>query len=257
MKMIPLRQSVVYGPINSRRFGKSLGINLLPSDCKFCTFSCVYCQHADTPGKAPKFPTFDEVTKEADEVFQKADKDRAKIDWIMLSGNGEPTLHTNFADLVESIISLRNLYLPRIPIGILSNSSTCYKDDIRYVLSLLDGRFMKLDAGSLYTFHDVNRPSTMFAWGDVIQGLCDLPSVTIQSMFVTGKVDNTNEKCVNDWIEAVQCIKPVEVQIYTVERNPQEDGILPVEEEKLHFISNKLKEKTNIPSNIYYEGDDL
>ena len=139
-----------------------------------------------------------------------------------------------------------------IPLGILSNSSTCYKDDIRRVLSMLDGRFMKLDAGSLYVFHDVNRPYTALAWGDVIEGLCSLPDVTLQSMFVTGEVDNTDEKAVNDWIEAVKCIRPLEVQIYTVDRAPQEAGILPVDEEKLKAISNRLKTKTNVPSAVYY-----
>jgi len=170
----------------------------------------------------------------------------------MLSGNGEPTLHPEFPDIIDGLLTLRELYFPKTSLGILSNSSTCHKKEIRNALSKLDSRFMKLDAGSLYIFHDVNRPFTPLVWGDVIEGLCNLPDVVLQSMFVMGKVDNTDEKAVNDWIEAVECIRPLEVQIYTVDRTPQEAGILPVDGEKLKTISNRLKTKTTISSAVYY-----
>ena len=251
MKTIPLQSGIVYGPVDSRRFGKSLGINLLPADFKVCSFDCVYCQYKDRPGK-PKFPDLGEIYAQLSSDFERIRDGKLKVDWIMLSGNGEPTLHPEFLGIVESLLTLRDLYFPKVPIGILSKSSTCHKDDTRRALSMLDARFMKLDAGSLYMFHDVNRPYTTLAWGDVIEGLCSLPDVTLQSMFVTGEVDNTDEKAVNDWIEAVQCIRPLEVQIYTIDRAPQEAGILPVDEEKLKAISNRLKTKTNIPSAVHY-----
>ena len=256
MRTVTLQPGIVYGPVDSRRFGKSLGINLLPAGFKVCSFDCVYCQYKDEPGK-PKFPDFGEIYTQLSSDFERVRDGKIKVDWIMLSGNGEPTLHPEFSDIVESLLTLRDLYFPKTPIGILSNSSTCHKDDIRRALSMLDGRFMKLDAGSLYMFHDVNRPYTTLAWGDVIEGLCSLSDVTLQSMFVTGKVDNTDEKAVDDWIEAVQCIRPVEVQIYTIDRKPQETGILPVDEEKLKAISEKLKMKTLMPSTVYCEGDNL
>lgn len=257
MRTVNLQKNIVYGPVASRRFGKSLGINLLPVDCKVCSFSCVYCQYADCKSSQAKFPTFDEVSAVVGSEFQRIDRENLKINWIMLSGNGEPTLHPDFSKLVETIISLRNLHLPGIPIGILSNSSTCAKEDIRVALSMLDGRFMKLDAGSLYVFHVVNRPVSTLIFGDVMEGLCNLPDVTIQSMFVTGEADNTGERVVNDWIQAVRCIKPIEVQIYTVERTPQEIGILPVDEEKLKIISKELTMKTQIKSTVYCQGADL
>ena len=250
MRAVSLQQSIMYGPVNSRRFGKSLGINLLPTNFKVCSFDCVYCQYKDKPGK-PKFPSLAEIYTQLSSDLERIRDGKLKVDWIMLSGNGEPTLHPEFSGIVESLLTLRDLYFPKIPIGVLSNSSTCYKKEISDTLSKLDGRFMKLDAGSLYMFHDVNRLYTTLAWGDVIEGLCSLPDVTLQSMFVTGEVDNTSEKAVKDWIEAVQCIQPLEVQIYTVDRTPQEAGILPVSKEKLDVISNKLKMRTLIPSIVY------
>ncbi len=250
MDAIKLQSGIVYGPVVSRRFGKSLGINLLPANAKVCTFDCVYCQYKDSPG-GRGFADFPEIYAQLLSDFERIRDQKIKIDWIMLSGNGEPTLHPDFADIVDSLLTLRDVYFPKTPLGILSNSSTCHKKEIRDALSKLDGRFMKLDAGSLYIFHDVNRPFTTLSWGDVIQGLSDLPNVVLQSMFVTGKVDNTGEKAVDDWIEAVRCIRPSEVQIYTVDRMPQDAGILPADEKKLKTISDKLKAKTHIQSTVY------
>ena len=248
--MIPLQSRIVYGPLSSRRFGKSLGINLLPIDQKVCNFDCVYCQYKEGPG-GQGFASFPEIYTQLLADFERIRDQKIKIDWIMLSGNGEPTLHPDFPGVVDSLITLRDLHFPKVPLGILSNSSTCHKGEIRNALSKLDGRFMKLDAGSLYIFHDINRPFTPLLWGDVIEGLCNLPDVVLQSMFVTGKVDNTDEKAVNDWIETVECIRPLEVQIYTVDRAPQEEGILPVEEALLNDISKKLLLKTQIWSVVY------
>jgi wyosine [tRNA(Phe)-imidazoG37] synthetase (radical SAM superfamily) len=251
METTKLQSGIVYGPVDSRRFGKSLGINILPDSFKVCSFDCVYCQYKDGPGK-PKFHDFSEIYTQLLADFERIRDNKTAVDWIMLSGNGEPTLHPDFPDIVDGLLTLRDLYFPKTPLGILSNSSTCYKKEIREALSRLDGRFMKLDAGNLYMFHDVNRPFTTLAWGDVIEGLCNLPDVTLQSMFVTGKVDNTTDRAVDDWIEAIKCVRPLEVQIYTVDRKPQEAGIFPVEEEKLKAISDKLKVKTLIRSTVYY-----
>ena len=251
MKTIPLQSGIVYGPVDSRRFGKSLGINLLPASSKVCSFDCVYCQYKEGPG-GQGFASFPEIYTQLLADFERIRDQKIKVDWVMLSGNGEPTLYPEFSELVDSLLTLRELYFPKTSLGILSNSSTCHKKEIRNALSKLDGRFMKLDAGSLYIFHDVNRPFTPLLWGDVIEGLCNLPDVVLQSMFVTGKVDNTDEKAVNDWIEAVECIRPLEVQIYTVDRTPQEAGILPVDEGKLKVISNRLRMKTLIPSIVYH-----
>ncbi len=251
MKTTPLQSEIVYGPVESRRFGKSLGINLLPAGSKVCSFDCVYCQYKEGPG-GQGFANFPEIYTQLLQDFERIRDQKIKVDWIMLSGNGEPMLHPEFSDIVDGLMTLRELYFPKTPLGVLSNSSTCHKEKTAKALSKLDGRFMKLDAGSLYIFHDVNRPFTPLVWGDVIEGLCNLSDVVLQSMFVTGKVDNTDEKAVNDWIGAVECIRPSEVQIYTVDRVPQETGILPVEEEKLKVISNRLKMKTFISSTVYY-----
>ena len=245
-----LQSNIVYGPVDSRRFGKSLGINLLPLSAKVCSFDCVYCQYKEGPG-GHGFTSFREIQAQLQADFKRISGLKTKVDWIMLSGNGEPTLYPEFPAAVDGLIKLRETYFPKASLGILSNSSTCHKKGIRQILSKLDGRFMKLDAGNLSICHDVNRPASAFSLADIVQGLCDLPEVTLQSMFVTGQVDNTGEKAVDDWIEAVKQIRPLEVQIYTVDREPREEGILPVDQEKLHAISKKLMTETLIKSEVY------
>lgn len=250
MKALKLQSAVVYGPVESRRFGMSLGINLLPDRAKVCTFNCVYCQYGEDPVKL-KFPPYSVIQKEIEEGLHQAMRAERTVNWIMLSGNGEPTLHPDFPRIVENLRKLRDRFLPRVPLGILSNASTCHREGIRRALCTLDGRFMKLDAGSLYLFHELNRPSSTLVWADVIAGLCRLPRVTLQSMFVAGSVDNTGENAVREWIDIVARLRPLGVQIYTVDRQPRQTGILPVDEEKLKTISNRLRVKTLIPSTVY------
>ncbi len=251
MQTIQLQTSTVYGPIHSRRFGMSLGINLLPATRKICSFDCIYCQYSSRPGPQVGFPAFCQIVASADEAFRKLSKDGVKIDWIMLSGNGEPTLHPDFPEIVELLLSLRNNYFSSVPIGVLSNSSTCYKSAISLALSQLDGRFMKLDAGSADMFHAIDQPSSTLMLESIVRGLRRLQHVTLQSMFISGRVDNTGDKAIDHWIETVKRIHPDEVQIYTVDRTPVYSSVLPVEKAKLQWISDRLKSKTQIISTVY------
>ncbi len=252
MKHIALQSSVVYGPLESRRFGRSLGINLLPANRRICTFDCVYCQyHDEGAGGGSGFASLSDLDARLMADFDRVRDASTPIDWIMLSGNGEPTLHPHFAAVVDRLLELRDSRFPGTPVGILSNSSTCHKKEVAGALARLDGRFMKLDAGSLYIFHDVNRPRSTLSWGEVIEGLCGLLDVTLQSMFITGRADNTGDRAVDDWIEAVRCIRPVEVQVYTIERAPQERGTLPAGAGRLEEISSRLRERTGIRSVAY------
>lgn len=250
MKTLSLQSEVVYGPIHSRRFGRSLGINLLPTDDRVCSFNCVYCQYKDGPGGLG-FSRLNELKPALEAAFQRLQSNETEVDWIMFSGNGEPTLHPDFIELVDFVIDLRKKYLPKAPIGILSNSSTCHKKEIASALMKLEGRFMKLDAGSLYLFHDMNRPVSMLVWGEVVAGLTRLGGCTLQSMFVTGKVDNTTDRAVEDWVQAVKCINPQQVQIYTIDRTPQETGIMAASDEVLGYISKRLLKETGIRSVVF------
>ena len=249
---IPLQSSIIYGPLDSRRFGKSLGINLLPVEGKLCSFDCIYCQYGKTDADASlSFPKAEEIKEAAEVYFQEAVVKNTRIDWIMLSGNGEPTLHPDFHRVILILTELRDSFLPGIPIGILSNSSTCHRTDIRDSLSKLDGRFMKLDAGNTECLKAVNRPLLESYWKEVMGGLYHLPRIVLQSMFVTGVFDNAVDAAVDEWIEVVRYIRPEAVQVYTTERPTAHEGVLPVSIERLEAIANSLTAKTRIAAMVY------
>ncbi|MBI3315980.1 MAG: radical SAM protein, partial [Candidatus Omnitrophica bacterium] len=189
---IPLQSGVIYGPIESRRFGKSLGVNFLPTDRKVCNFNCVYCQYGfSEPSPQADWPTVDEIYEASEDFFQRAKEDNASFDWVMIAGNGEPTLYPDFLAAVDRLLGLRDEFFPRLPVGILSNASTCHRPAGREGLRKLDGCFMKLDAGDSRIFKRLNQPVGNTSLAFMLEGLRGLEKITLQSLFVMGKVDNT------------------------------------------------------------------
>ena len=249
---IPLQTKIIYGPLESRRLGRSLGVNLLPSIQKLCTFDCLYCQYGDTRKLgAANFPSLKQIEEETDAAFSYVKAQGIKIDWITFSGNGEPTIHPDFPSVVEILLRLRDKYLYEVPVGILSNSSTCHRPEIRQSLAKLDGRFMKLDAGSPATFSALNKPVNPALWAEIIQGLQSFHRIVLQSMFVTGRVDNTSDPEIDAWIKLVRTIHPEGVHVYTVERKPEHLDVLPISKNKLQAIARRLMDQTHIPCFVY------
>lgn len=249
---IPIQPSIVYGPVESRRFGRSLGINLLPTSAKVCNFDCVYCQYGASSSSRPAiFPTVEEVVSETASSLRIVIRERRVIDWITIAGNGEPTLHPEFAKAVDGLTALRDRLMPDTPIGILSNSSTCHRPRIREALSKLSGRFMKFDAGTFSVFRRINRPADAGGWDKIVDGLGSLKGVVLQSLFFDGAVQNTGVETVRNWAEAVGRIRPVDVQIYTVDRPTSIAGLLPASRESLDMISDTLFKHTGIRATVF------
>lgn len=169
----------------------------------------------------------------------------------MIAGNGEPTLHPRLDEAIRTVIAARDRHLRGVPIGILSNSSTCHRPQVRDTLSLLEARFMKLDAGDADTFHRIDRPSSQDAWRRMISGLYQMKSITLQSLFVTGTADNSNDAAVFHWVQAVGYLRPDAVQIYTLDRPPAEPGVLPVPWDRLRTIAALVRERTGVPAHAY------
>ena len=249
---IPLQTGIIYGPMDSRRFGRSLGINLLPENRKICTFECLYCQYGEPEKVKPSgFPSLEQIEKETDFFFSCAKIDAAQYDWITIAGNGEPTLHPDFEEAVDILIRLRDQYFYETPLGILSNSSTCHRPEIQQSLMKLDGRFMKLDAGRAATFKTLNQPGPADTWARIVLGLRRMRRIVIQSMFVAGRVDNTSEEEIEAWIKILNEIQPEGVQVYTIDRSPQHSDILEVSRDRLREIARRLTDKTHIPAFLY------
>jgi wyosine [tRNA(Phe)-imidazoG37] synthetase (radical SAM superfamily) len=209
---IPLQEGLVYGPIRSRRLGVSLGINILPDARKVCNFNCPYCQYGWTPHDPHGTSIIDERWPAPSAIGDALDAALAgagRIDRLTLAGNGEPTLHPEFPDVVERILRIRGRRAPHARLAILSNASTLDEPDIVAALLRLDERYMKLDAGDDETLRKLNQSPVLV--DRIVEGLRRLNGVVLQSMFTrdaAGKIDNTTEDAVNAWLAAVLKVRP-------------------------------------------------
>ncbi len=255
MPAIPLQPGIIYGPVKSRRLGWSLGLNVSPITYKLCSFNCVYCQYGltavctiDTTKRPDDFPAAGEFEKALASSLL-ANQDR-QIDNITFSGNGEPTLHPQFEDLVDIARKLKGKYFPEARLGVLSNSSMVCLGRVRRALTELDFRIMKLDAGDPDTFRVINHPCPEADYQTIVNGLKSLGNVTLQTMFIDGTISNTGEQEVREWIERVGEIKPVKVQIYSLHRPSATSSLREVPAERLREIAARTEKATGVPVEV-------
>lgn len=256
---IPLQDTVVYGPIRSRRFGSSLGINVLPVSRKVCSSNCVYCQYGWTPssGPAERLTRAPELLREIEEALGRHRDAGTTVDCLTFAGNGEPTLHPDLEPLILGVKRLRDRYFPGAPVGILSDSTQVTREPIRRALALLDVRCMKLDAANDATWRRINLPLSRRAdFGAMVEGLKQLPDVILQSLFLQGSFENVTEAHVARWIELVALIRPCLVQVYTVDRPTAADEIQAVPRPRLQAIADRLTQTTGIPAETYGDHHD-
>ncbi len=242
--LLELKKEIIYGPVNSRRLGRSLGINILPGGKKVCTFNCVYCQYGWTkihtlrPNQSLNFPSAEEVKKALEEALRKMADPPA---YITFSGNGEPTLHPEFAQTVEEVISVRDRMAPEAKTAILSNSSLVAKKNISEALSRLEMRIMKLDCGSGEVFKRYNKPCRGVELGAITEGLSRLNDVAIQTLVASGQDGSLEPQNISSWIERLKKIKPSSVQLYTLDRGYPANDLKPVTKEELQRIKNEAE----------------
>jgi len=220
--LLPLKEHIIYGPVRSRRLGRSLGINLLPPGEKWCTFDCLYCQYGLTPSiegalseKRRNIPSVENVVQAVETALRELDEPPA---YLTFSGNGEPTLHPDFPRIVEAVRILRDRLVPDAKTALLSNSSRTGEAIIRAAISRLDRPILKLDAGNEIVFRSFSRPRAEIRYDDIIAGLEAMRGITLQSLFCAGPHGNLEEDHIADWIDKVKQIWPRDVQIYTISR---------------------------------------
>lgn len=169
---------------------------------------------------------------------------------ITFAGNGEPTLHPDFDMIVDGIIELRDKYFPFTRVAILSNSSTVFDENIRKSLSKFDKRIMKLDAGNQRMFELYNSPANGLLLDEVTEGLCEMEGIIIQSLFTEGHRGNFTEENISDWVDRLKRIKPVSVQLYTLDRAYPSDEIKILDSDKLEYLR-KVVGKENIQAEVF------
>jgi len=258
LKKLTLQSAIIYGPVRSRRLGVSLGVNLLPTTYKLCSFNCIYCQYGWTKKTtlAPTqqledLPPLDEVVTALERALQQLVRDRHPVDTITICGNGEPTLYPQIADVITTANRLRDRYLPEARSAILSNSSTIVSKAIRDALEPLDLKIMKFDAGSEEMFRQLNHPGGPIYMGEIVAGLKELSNIFLQSLFVQGRVTNADPDAVGLWVEKVREIKPMGVQVYTLDREPADKKIEKVSIATLQWIAEQVRWRAGFPADIF------
>lgn len=210
-----LQTAIVYGPVMSRRFGRTLGVNVAPAGRKACNFACAYCRHARSEPPARRdWPDPADIVGAVERALETG----GEIDAITLAGTGEPTLHPAFVPIAEGLFHARQRLAPAARLGLLSNGSTLNRPEVVNALGRFDVRCMKLDAGDATTFRLMN--NAPISLGRLIGDLRGVGRLTLQSMFVRdadGKVDNTTPEAVHAWLDAVGRIRPDGVDICTLD----------------------------------------
>lgn len=248
-RLMPLHAGFTYGPVRSRRLGTSLGVNVLPPNQKVCSFNCPYCQYGWTDAhvladmSGVEWPDTAVITAAVAAALTGLSGSGTRLDRITLAGHGEPTLHPQFAGLVDDLRALRDRLAPGVPLAVLSNSSTAHETSIRQALARLDERYMKLDAGDEATMRRVN--ASRVPVETIIEALSRLPAIVIQSMFVTDeqrRIDNTTSSAVGAWLRALSRIRPQAVHLYSLDREPAWPGLTRVPRTRLDEIASHVSE---------------
>ena len=258
LKKLPLQSGIIYGPVHSRRLGVSLGVNLLPTTYKLCSFNCAYCQYGwtkkttlDPTHELVDLPKLYQVATAMERALQHLSQDGQTIDSITICGNGEPTLYPKIAEVIEIAKRLRDRYLPKTRLAILSNSSTVGNKTIRDSLESVDLRIMKFDAGSEEMFRRLNHPRAPIYIGEIVAGLKELKNTFLQSLFVQGRVTNADPDSVGMWIDRVREIRPLGVQVYTLDREPADKRVEQVSLATLQWIANQVRWRAGVQADVF------
>ena len=245
--------SPIFGPIHSRRLGLSLGINLLPADGKVCSFNCIYCECGFNEDHRPSLPmpTREAVAAGLEKQLQKMVAEGQLPDVLTFAGNGEPTCHPHFAEIIDDTLALRDKYCPQAKVSVLSNSTMILRPQVHDALMRVDNNILKLDTVDPLYIDKVDRPNITYDVQRIIEGMKAFHGhVIIQTMFMRGtlvcadgfppsetvSVDNTGEEYVAPWLEAVKAIQPQQVMVYTIDRETPAHGLQKASREQLDAI---------------------
>lgn len=236
--------SPIFGPVKSRRLGISLGINLLPADGKVCTFDCIYCEcglNAARRTKSP-LPTREEVAAALEAKLMEMKEHGELPDVLTFAGNGEPTIHPHFGEIIDDTIALRDRLCPAAKVSVLTNATLITRDTVFEALKKVDNNILKLDTVDSSYIETIDRPTGKYDVNTIIDRMRAFNGkAVIQTMFLKGEVDgkdvdNTGDRYVMPWIATVKSIAPREVMIYTIDRETPVSGLQKATREELDRI---------------------
>lgn len=246
-----MREETVFGPIHSRRLGRSLGINLLPTKGKICNFDCIYCEcgwNRDGRGDTV-IPTAAKVRADLENKLIELMMDDTPIDSITFSGDGEPTLNPEFPRIIEDTVFLRDAYYPKAKVSVLSNATRVHIPEVFEALRKVDNPILKIDAPTDELAARINQPAPGYSLARVIEALERFEgNFVLQTMFLKSKDFNSASKEVLEgWMNIVRHLKPREIMVYTIDRPTPEEGLEAYSVEQMRsFVQPLIDEGFNI-----------
>ncbi len=240
----------VFGPVLSRRLGRSLGIDPVP--LKTCTYDCVYCQLGRTPSKTAEIKPWVEPGPIIDELKEVLGE--VSADYITISGSGEPTLNQNIGALILAIKDITD-----IPVCVITNGSLLQNKKVRESLTPADLVIPSLDAGDSETFRKINRPHDSVSFDAMAEGIEKFSrefkgKIWLEVMLVENI--NSSEEDIEKLIPLIRKINPEKIQINTIARPPAYKNIKAISPDKLLRVKELLGEKAQIiaPGNSDISG---
>lgn len=245
-----LNQSPVFGPVISRRFGVSLGVNLMPETGKICTFDCLYCENGfnDQRKTHDGYMTLEQVTSALEKALAAMAEKRERLDDICFAGNGEPTASPVFPAAVGAALSLRDRYTPEARVTVLSNGTQAARPAVHDALLRVDRNVLKLDTVDAAYIAALDRPRVPYDVEHQVETFASFNGhVIVQTIFLRGSyagrsLGNMDEAHVGAWLSALERIKPEGVTIYTVDRDTPAPGLMKAPREALDAIAQRVRD---------------
>ena len=242
-----MRETLVFGPIYSRRLGSSLGINLLPEKGKLCNFDCIYCEcgwNKDGRGDT-RISTAEELRIALEAKLRACREGGERIDSITFSGDGEPTLNPAFPSIVDITLSLRDRLYPEAKVSVLSNATRLDDPAVFAALRKVDNPILKLDAADDASVRVVNRPQGRYRVADVVAGMRRFEGdFILQTMFLRGPgFDSSAPEVLLPWMDVVRDLHPRKVMVYTLAREAPAQGLEPFTAEQMRTLVRPLLEE--------------
>lgn len=244
-----LFDSIIVGPIHSRRLGTSLGVNLLAPDSKLCNFNCIYCECGwnGAHGKGA-FNPYDKVIPALEAKLKEMAAEGKLPDVITFAGNGEPTMHPEFERIIDNTLSLRDRYAPVTKVAVLSNATMIDREAVRKALLRVDRNILKFDSAIDATMRHINQPQNNRTVAEIIELLQEFQGcLVVQTMLLRGnygghRIDNTTPEEIAAYLDAIRAIAPSEVMLYTIDRNTPADDLQKVSAEEMETVAERIRE---------------
>ncbi len=247
-----IRSEYIFGPIISRRLGRSLGVNITPINGKICNFDCIYCEcgwNADARNNN-KFPTSAEIKTALKDTLQNMKENHQEFDVITFSGNGEPTLNPEFNQIIDDTIELRDKFFPNVKISVLSNATKLNNDNVFEALLKIENPILKIDSANIETLIKINKPTNKnFSIENVVRGMQRFNgNFIMQTIFLRGKlngenIDNTTDEELLGLIDIIKQTRPRQIMIYPIDRETPAQDLIKLDKKEMQRLAKIISQE--------------